>query len=125
MTSRTASSSAPLRCQAFGSTSTCEATQLHPLLWSFIVEMFSAWKRMSASLHGPGTTMHGPTPPSSLVMGLASERLTQPLTLRTFRAGAEDDGVVGPRAARDVDRVHHVVAGEVRARRRRLLPRSA
>jgi hypothetical protein len=31
----------------------------------------SAWKLMSVSLQSPGTTMHGPTPPNSAVIGLS------------------------------------------------------
>jgi hypothetical protein len=41
--------------------------QLKPEFCSFWVTICSAWKPMSAALHGPGTTMVGPTPPSSEV----------------------------------------------------------
>lgn len=44
--------------------------QLWPELFILLVTMCSAWKRKSASLHGPGATMHGLTPPSSLLNGL-------------------------------------------------------
>jgi hypothetical protein len=36
------------------------------------VTMSWAWERRAASLQRPGTTTTGPTPPSSLVTGLAS-----------------------------------------------------
>ena len=46
--------------------------QLWPEFCSRIVAMCSAWKRRSASVQAPGTTMIGETPPSSAVIGFFS-----------------------------------------------------
>ena len=49
--------------------------QLCPQFCRRIVATCSAWYAMSASLHSPGTTMMGETPPSSAVIGFFSGNL--------------------------------------------------
>ena len=84
-------------------------------LCSFCVATCSAWKWMSARVHGPGTTMVGQTAPSSEVMrrgffGVPAAQLVSPLF-----AGAPDDRVVGRAGPGDVDGLHQRMVAQVLA----------
>ena len=108
----------PLRRGGVLDRSPATALQLNPALLTSMVARFSAWYRMSVSLHeplGPGTTITGLTLPSSAVKRLVRTRLVPLLAPPPLLAGSEDDRLIGAVRAGDVDLVHARMRDEIGA----------